>query len=898
MICFAEITPAGGGATIRVCSADTRQACSWNAQRWAPALAEPPSLSIRLFDGDFGSATEAGDTSMTLAAVPLNDTFSGLTSVRWQDATVNLYAGTFDPESTVYPYANTVALIFVATVSRFEISGGAIKLSLSAGPASADTKVLSLEYAGTGGKEGSADKKGKLKPWLFGRASNVEPVLIDEDNSVYQFSAYGAIKDVTKLYERGSDFGTSFGDYASYAALVAATIPNGRWATCLAEGMVRLGAPQAGVITGDVDGDYAGSTFRRLTGAIIQRIASYYSISSGSIDSTSLSAIDTFAGTLPGGGTISLYLTEQTTFLELAKRLALPLNAQAGYSLLGKLFMVRLKVTPSTFTLQSRGARLPLVTDMIEGDTKPPYRRIIMGGARVWRVHALDEIASEYVLRLRGSYDAATTYREGNIVTLPDGSSWQYVNPVATAGNTPAIGAYWSVVDSPTAIIAGNANRVRFSQFERGTYGWDEVADAANIVGPISTGATSGKAWVKLAGTATASGQIFSIGNALSGASQTWASGTAGEKTSAQAGIEVTGAVSSTSLVQRFYNSSGAQVGSDAVLQTVSGAQSFNTKLKGFATWPSGAVKSALFVQCTTSGAGAVSVSLIEPMITGATTSQIEHPAFTPGPNSDDAADVTAQAQVEIVRPADQVVYRDWQGTVKTGQFPRTLTVLVTRGGTDIRTADDVTYAITATGVTATINTTTGSTDKGRITVTDGGAGSIVVTVTVGGIARTPQTITFRTEDDTPPINNGSSGGTDSSLASVSSTSFTAMSSTHSGEALLTVTLTSGQTLNANATVDYSWSNASGNGSNALKAKAQYRLVGDTTWLDFAGTVTGSNATWIAVDFSGDPGGLTLAQSKTGLAAGNYETRLVGAKNTSSGNAITINSGSFTASRS
>lgn len=263
------------------------------------------------------------------------------------------------------------------------------------------------------------------------------------------------------------------------------------------------------------------------------------------------------------------------------------------------------------------------------------------------------------------------------------------------------------------------------------------------------------------------------------------------------------------------------------------------------------------------------------------------------------AADVTAQAQVEIVRPADQVVYRDWQGTVKTGQFSRTLTVLVTRGGTDIRTADDVTYAITASGVTATINTATGSADKGRITVTAGGAGSIVLTVTVGGIARTPQTITFRTEDDTPPINNGSSGGTDSSLAPVSGTGFTQMSSVDSGETLLTVTLTSGQSLNATATVDYSWSRSTGVSFNSLRAKARYRLVGAGSWTDFsAGVETGSNATWNAADFSGDPGSLTLLHSQTGLAAGTYEVSLWGAKNTSLGNAITINSGSFTASRS
>ena len=90
--------------------------------------------------------------------------------------------------------------------------------------------VLQLTYAGTGEAEGGEDLKERLKPWIFGRALNVEPILINSVDNVVQFSAY-PIQGISALYERGSSFGPSIGNYSSYAQLVAATLPAGRWAT-------------------------------------------------------------------------------------------------------------------------------------------------------------------------------------------------------------------------------------------------------------------------------------------------------------------------------------------------------------------------------------------------------------------------------------------------------------------------------------------------------------------------------------------------------------------------------------------------------------------------------------------------------------------------------------------
>ena len=498
MIVFLEVTPRWptDSDPIRACSAADRRAQTWDGQKWAAAVYDPGSLAVSLFNGDIGSEVEGTTAPVVLSEKHLLKLFPDAKTVRWEGATFQMWAGVFTSPAGLgsYPYANTVELVAKGKVSRFEKEGGAIKLSLDPAGEAGETNVLALEYAGTSGAEGGPDLKGKLKPWIFGHAMNVAPVLINEDDSVYQFSAYGPIEAVDVLYERGASFGAATGDYANYAALVAATIPAGRWATCLAEGMIRLGAPQYGVITGDVKGDYSGSVQKRRPGAILQRIATYRGISSDAIDSDSLDALDAFATALPAGGRINLVLTEQTTFLDLARRLAAPFNAQAGFTLLGKLVACRVDIGTPTFTIDAQGRRLPVVGTFVESDTPPPYKRIVMSGQVSWRVHDLsNEIAFYATPKERGIYDDAETYREGDIVSISDGSRWIYENPVPSVGNDPTdASTYWErLSDAVTGTPgpSGTSNVVVFL-YQRGAT--SPAAPSGTFTYTYGTGALSG----------------------------------------------------------------------------------------------------------------------------------------------------------------------------------------------------------------------------------------------------------------------------------------------------------------------------------------------------------------------------------------------------------------------
>lgn len=723
MFVLATIQPldsaTGARTLLRVCSSHNLSQTGYDGQTWLPAIVSPGALETELFDGDFTSPINPAQNGMTLSEKVLRDLAPATLGLRWQDAPVSVWASE-DPAAPV--------LRFVGKVTRFERGEGLIKITANVRDEAGETDVLGLTYAGTTGIEGPADLKGRVKPWLLGTCRNVEGVNINVADNVWQFSAYGPIKAVLGLYERGASFGASIGDYASYAALVAADIPEGRWGTCLASGLIRLGAPPYGVITADIEGDYTGSVFAERTGAIIQRIASVRGIDSATIDASSMTALDSFAAALPAGGKIGIYISEQVKFLDLAQRLCLPLNAQAGYSLTGKLFACRVAIGSSTFNLDALGREMPVVSAMIEADTLPPYSTIVMGGERSWRVHDIaNDVAFFATLVDRGDYAAGETYREGNIVRMPGGSTFVYINPAASSGNAPPNLTYWQQL-----------------------------------------------------------------------------------------------------------------------------------------------------------------------------TGEIEYPDGTPINDlrpAEPAADVTATAQIVVVPPPAQIVYRSFEGAPKAGQFTRTLTPVIKRGETDIRTDNSVTVAITPTaGISATVNTTNGSADKGRITVTDGGAGSIAMTVTVSGVDYGPYAIPFSVQDDLPPIDQGANGGSDSTLADVSTTGFTQMASTNAGETLFTVTTTSGQQIVGTAPLTYRWTRTGANGANKLKVKWGYRVAGSGgAYTDFvAGTaITGTDATWNNADFSGEAGSVTGNQSVT-PGAGTWEVSLFGAKDTSLGNAITIETGTAT----
>lgn len=447
MACRALLQPydpvTAARVSIRVCSANDPGATGGDGNTWQPAMVESPTLTMRLWNGDFTAAISTGTASLGIAMGVLREAALGADRCVWGAAPVEVWYGdTANPASW--------QKVFVGKTTGYSRASDVLSLTAEVDTEPFAANVLNLTYAGTGGAEGGTDIKGRAKPLVIGWARNVEPVLINAVDNVWQFSGYGAIEAVSALYERGSDFGASVGDYASYAALVGATIPAGRWATCLAQGMVRLGAPAYGVITGDVRGHKVGGATPRLTGAIVSALATIAGVSGGLINATTLSALD---AAVPYN--VNLVLQDQVEFIEVARRMALGCNWQAGISLQGILFVNTPSLSGSAaLTINADGSTLPQVMTSEEMDVSPPYWRTIMGAERCWRVHSSDEIAYAANLVPSGPYSGSTTYREGNIVERPDGSTWVYINASPGSGNAPPTwpttsNAYWSNVTPP-----------------------------------------------------------------------------------------------------------------------------------------------------------------------------------------------------------------------------------------------------------------------------------------------------------------------------------------------------------------------------------------------------------------------------------------------------------------
>lgn len=129
-------------------------------------------------------------------------------------------------------------------------------------------------YGGTGGLDGDATLAGRLKPYAAGWVFNVTPVPIVATALCYQVS-FSSINSVSAVRDGGVALSFS-ADYATYAALAAATIASGSYATCLAYGLIRLGSTPVYGITADLRGDndtiasVAGPTTR---GGVVRRIA-------------------------------------------------------------------------------------------------------------------------------------------------------------------------------------------------------------------------------------------------------------------------------------------------------------------------------------------------------------------------------------------------------------------------------------------------------------------------------------------------------------------------------------------------------------------------------------------------------------------------------------------------
>ena len=425
----------GVAVPLRAASHDDAAVCHLTADVAWPTIEKLPKLGYDLFDGAFEGRIATPSASMTIGVEPWSD----FAKLALADTRFRLWTGEVGA-----PFAEWTQRVDARVTQQPQIADGRAELTFAVDDRWLDRALLAT-YAGTTGAEGPAALKGQAKPLALGAPRYVPGVLVDPATSLFQISAYGPIVAVDAALERLLRYGAPVQDYPDVAALLAAAIPAGRWATAVSGGWARFGAPPVGQVSFLVRGDAGGiDGWSRLPGQQIRRLA-LLSGGGGRIADASLNALD---AARPYN--LSLYLDQQTTARELIQEVAASVNAVAGVSWMGRLFVQPVELGVPTVKLAADGSALPPVAKVRQLEISPPFGKVAITAERTWSVHALGDIAFAATLVDMGAYDAGTTYREGNIV-LQDGSSWVYINPVPSAGNAPPqlptlSNAYWRVL--------------------------------------------------------------------------------------------------------------------------------------------------------------------------------------------------------------------------------------------------------------------------------------------------------------------------------------------------------------------------------------------------------------------------------------------------------------------
>jgi hypothetical protein len=232
-----------------------------------PRLQSAYQISVEAFSGALsGGARPKGAATESSGSIEILNTDGGIDDVldySWDGRTVELYrvrsgAALADARLTLR-----------GTIERLTWSESKIVMGLRDRHALFQRPLITSAYGGAGDADGDANVIGVLKPQGYGPVINAEGVLINAGLLIWQLHDR-EIFAVDAVRDKGVAL-TLAADYASYTTLSAASIPSAHYATCIAEGLVRLADSPAGRVTCDFRGDAVGG-YVDTTADIFRRI--------------------------------------------------------------------------------------------------------------------------------------------------------------------------------------------------------------------------------------------------------------------------------------------------------------------------------------------------------------------------------------------------------------------------------------------------------------------------------------------------------------------------------------------------------------------------------------------------------------------------------------------------
>lgn len=242
--------------------AATREFVTEDGQPFLGTLDQPLSFSRSILGTDLiGRFTSgSGEIDITNADARYDFLIEGY-AIDGRDITVKVGV-----EGADY---STFFTIFKGPATDWSVEESLVRIDIQDNSYKLNVPVQPNTYAGSGGIDGGDDLKGKKKPLSFGYVQNIAPPLVKASSLLYQVHD-GAVQAISAVYNRGVAV-TQGSDYATSTLLLAASVPSGYYATCLAEGFFRVNFVLDGTITADVEGD-ADPAFVSSAADIVRRI--------------------------------------------------------------------------------------------------------------------------------------------------------------------------------------------------------------------------------------------------------------------------------------------------------------------------------------------------------------------------------------------------------------------------------------------------------------------------------------------------------------------------------------------------------------------------------------------------------------------------------------------------
>ena len=271
------------------------------------SLANDPTEPSRWWDG---RVTDPGSIELTLPLVPVD---RAKAEIRLGQIRIANTDGLFD---TILDTRTVISLpieikagkqgifvedfltICVARITSIGMTLDELTLDISDPATYAQNLFPVTYYGGTGGADGVEELDGIMKPVVIGTVWNVEPTLVDPVRLIYQIHD-GTMISVSGVFDGGVAL-TFDADHISYATLEAASVPAGKYATCLNAGMIKIGSTPVFAVTAHAEGhSLAGNDFTRsISTWLMERLDTILNLD---VDMASFAALPGVAAAGSGG---------------------------------------------------------------------------------------------------------------------------------------------------------------------------------------------------------------------------------------------------------------------------------------------------------------------------------------------------------------------------------------------------------------------------------------------------------------------------------------------------------------------------------------------------------------------------------------------------------------------